>query len=71
MYRRPSITDADSIYVLQDGEIVEGGTHSGLIEKNGIFTRMWKNYCEAATWRLSSEDAMKILNENKGVEVNA
>ena len=62
-HRLSSITDADCIYVLQDGEIVESGTHSGLIERNGIFTKMWKNYSEAAEW--------KILNENKGLEVNA
>ena len=43
-HRLSSITDADCIYVLQDGEIVESGTHSGLIERNGIFTKMWKNY---------------------------
>ena len=77
-HRLSSITEADCIYVLQDGKIVESGTHSGLIEKNGIFTRMWKNYSEAAAWRLSSEDKYlsskdirKILNENKGLEVNA
>ena len=62
-HRLSSITDADCIYVLQDGEIVESGTHSGLIERNGIFTKMWKNYSEAAEW--------KILNESKGLEVNA
>lgn len=62
-HRLSSITDADCIYVLQDGEVVESGTHSELIEKNGIFTKMWKNYSEAAEW--------KILNENKGLEVNA
>ena len=62
-HRLSSITDADCIYVLQDGEIVESGTHSKLIEKNGIFTHMWKNYSEAAEW--------KILNENKGLEVKA
>ena len=62
-HRLSSITDADCIYVLQDGEIAESGTHSKLIEKNGIFTNMWKNYSEAAEW--------KILNENKGLEVKA
>ena len=28
--------------MLQNGEIVESGTHSRLIEKNGIFARMWE-----------------------------
>lgn len=60
-HRLSSITEADCIYVLQDGKIVESGTHSKLIEKNGIYTRMWKNYSEAAEW--------KILNEKNGMEV--
>lgn len=62
-HRLSSITGADCIYVLKDGEIAESGTHRELIEKNGIFTHMWKNYSEAAEW--------KILNENKGLEVRA
>ena len=54
-HRLSSITDADRIYVLQDGEIVESGTHSELIERNGIFTKMWKNYSEAAEWKITKE----------------
>ena len=54
-HRLSSITDADSIYVLQDGEIAESGTHSKLIAKNGIFTNMWKNYSEAAEWKIAKE----------------
>lgn len=62
-HRLSSITDADCIYVLQDGEIVETGTHSGLIKKNGLFAKMWKNYSQAAEW--------KILNENTELEGTA
>ena len=47
-HRLSSITGVDCIYVMQDGEIVESGTHNELIERNGIFARMWKNYSEAA-----------------------
>ena len=54
-HRLSSIKDADCIYVLQNGEIVESGTHSRLIEKNGIFARMWKNYSEAAEWKIAKE----------------
>ena len=43
-HRLSSITGVDCIYVMQDGEIVESGTHNELIERNGIFARMWKNY---------------------------
>ena len=54
-HRLSSITDADCIYVLRDGEIEESGDYDGLIRKNGIFTRMWKNYSEAAEWKIEKE----------------
>ena len=54
-HRLSSITDADCIYVLQDGQIAESGTHSQLIEKNGIFTKMWQDYSEAAEWKIAKE----------------
>ncbi len=55
-HRLSSITAADCIYVLKDGKIVESGTHSGLIEKNRIFTKMWRNYSEAAEWKIAKEE---------------
>lgn len=70
-HRLSSIIDADCIYVLQDGKIAESGTHSGLIAQNGLFARMWKNYSEAAAWRISSETAGKIPNEKSRMEVKA
>lgn len=54
-HRLSSITDADCIYVLQDGKVVESGTHSRLIEKNGIFAKMWQDYSEAAEWKITKE----------------
>lgn len=53
-HRLSSITDADCIYVLQDGEIAESGTHPELIHKNGIFARMWNNYSQAAEWKIQN-----------------
>lgn len=54
-HRLSSVTGADCIYVLQDGEIMESGTHSELVAQNGIFARMWKNYSEAVEWKLAKE----------------
>lgn len=55
-HRLSSITGVDCIYVLQNGEIVESGTHSELIEKNGLFTGMWNDYSKAAQWKILNED---------------
>ena len=54
-HRLSSILGVDCIYVLQDGEIIESGTHRGLLEQNGVFARMWKNYSEAVEWSLAKE----------------
>ncbi|MGI5067274.1 ABC transporter ATP-binding protein/permease [Treponema denticola] len=40
-HRLANIENADHIYVFGKGEIKEEGTHSSLIEKNGIYARMY------------------------------
>lgn len=54
-HRLSSITGADCIYVMQDGKITESGTHAELLQKNGLFARMWRNYSEAAEWKIEKE----------------
>lgn len=54
-HRLSSVTEADCIYVLQNGEIVESGTHTQLVKKKGIFFRMWENYSKAAEWKIEKE----------------
>ncbi len=39
-HRLSTIVNADYIYVLDDGRIIEEGTHSQLITKNGSFSKM-------------------------------
>lgn len=42
-HRLSTIIHADNILVLQDGEIVEAGTHQELIEKKGLYYSMWNS----------------------------
>ena len=41
-HRLSTIQEADRIYVLQDGEIVEQGTHQMLMEKDGVYQKLIK-----------------------------
>lgn len=42
-HRLSTIKDADLILVLKDGDIVEQGTHEGLMEKNGFYTELYNS----------------------------
>ena len=41
-HRLSTVKDADCIYVLDKGRIIEQGTHDELLEKEGQYTKMWK-----------------------------
>ena len=43
-HRLSTITNADTILVMKDGEIVENGTHYNLVKKDGVYASLWKNY---------------------------
>lgn len=43
-HRLSTITDYDEIIVIDDGKIVESGTHEGLMSTGGMYCRMYQNY---------------------------
>ena len=42
-HRISTIVDADVIYVMKDGRIVEQGNHKALMKKNGVYTKLYDN----------------------------
>jgi len=40
-HRLSTVVDADEIIVLQDGMIAERGSHNALLERGGVYARMW------------------------------
>jgi len=45
-HRLSTITHADEIIVLDKGEIAERGTYQQLLDRNGLFSDMWKRQSE-------------------------
>ena len=54
-HRLTTVTHADRICVVQDGRIAESGTSRELLEKGGIFRRMWDNYQTSVQWKVAKE----------------
>ena len=54
-HRLSIVANADCIYVVQDGQIVESGTKDELCAQNGLFARMWQDYQASVQWKVAKE----------------
>lgn len=52
-HRLSTVADADCIYVIKDGLIAESGRRDELLEKNGVFAEMWKEYAASVEWKVA------------------
>ena len=59
-HRLSTVADADCIYVIKDGLIAESGRCDELLEKNGVFAKMWKNYAESVEWKVAKEGESNV-----------
>lgn len=42
-HRLANVVDADNIYVMQDGNTVESGTHTELLKNNGVYAKLYNS----------------------------
>jgi ATP-binding cassette subfamily B protein len=71
-HRLSTIVGADEIIVLEQGEIVERGTHGALLAKGGLYASMWNRQREAEEARerlaLAGEEAVAPNRNPPAVE---
>ena len=51
-HRLQSIMNADQIVVLDDGNVRETGTHTELLEKDGMYAHLWQEQSRAGNWSI-------------------
>lgn len=59
-HRLSTVADADCIYVIKDGLIAESGRRDELLEKNGVFAEMWKEYAASVEWKVAKEGKKNV-----------
>ena len=47
-HRLSTIQNADCIFVMKDGDVVEMGKHEELLEKNGLYSELYHSQFEPA-----------------------
>ena len=55
-HRLTSVQGADKILVIENGEIVEEGTHEELLSKQKLYKTMWDEYQNSVEWKIAVKD---------------
>ncbi len=53
-HRLTSVRNVDRILVIQDGKIAEEGTHHELMDRGGIYKKMYDEYSASISWQLTA-----------------
>jgi len=51
-HRLSTVTDADRIFVLKEGSLVEFGSHATLLKKDGLYNKMYTSYTKSVNWKV-------------------
>lgn len=53
-HRLSTVMNADRIFVMEDGRCTESGTHDELMNKNGLYRRMFDEYTRSIEWKVGA-----------------
>ena len=53
-HRLSTVVDCNQIFVLNEGKIIENGTHQQLISQNGMYSKMFGDYQKSVEWKIEN-----------------
>ncbi len=51
-HRLTSVTDVHQILVIDEGKIIQSGTHEELLSEDGAYKEMWDEYAKSIQWKI-------------------
>lgn len=54
-HRLSSVTSADRICVMKNGQVIQSGTHKTLTNTDGLYADMWKEYNKSVSWKVTEK----------------
>ena len=61
-HRLSTVVDADEILVLDEGRVVERGTHAALLDQNGLYAEMWRRQAELSQAEAAARASRAVEN---------
>ncbi len=58
-HRLSTIRNVDRIFVINEGKVVESGTHEELTGSNGLFSKMWNEYNKSVEWKIDNRGELQ------------
>lgn len=55
-HRLSTVVNADNIFVVKDGRVVQSGTFGDLASQNGLFADMWRDYRTSVSWKVEGRN---------------
>ena len=65
-HRLSSVSHADQIFVLESGKLIEKGRHDHLMEKGGLYARLYRAQKQGYADRLDPQTLAQVIDQNAG-----
>ena len=59
-HRLTSVQNVDKILVIENGKIIEAGSHEELLAKGNLYKTMWDEYQKSIAWKIGAKDTVSI-----------
>ncbi|KGT93059.1 ABC transporter [Erwinia typographi] len=59
-HRLFAVQQADAILLMENGRLVASGSHSGLIESNGLYQQLWHSQFQLQHWHIRSGESSDV-----------